>query len=87
MKLVNIGFGNMVNADRLIATVGIESAPTKRLITAARQRGMLIDTTYGRKARSVLVMDSEHVVLCALSLEVLAGRMQEESIQGVDENE
>ncbi len=78
MKLVNIGFGNLVNADRLIAVVGTESAPTKRLVAAARQQGVLIDATYGRRARAVLVTDSDHVVLSALSTETVQGRMKDE---------
>ncbi len=80
MKLVNIGFGNMVNAQRLIAVVGTDSAPIKRLVTAARQRGALIDATYGRRARAVLVTDSDHVILCAVPPETVAGRLGEEEL-------
>ncbi len=88
MKLINIGFGNLINAERLITVVGTESAPTKRLVTTARQQGMLIDATYGRKARAVLVMDSDHVVLSALSIEVIAGRLgDEELVHGEEESE
>jgi len=75
MQLVNIGFGNLVSAQRLLAIVSPDSAPIKRLIQEARDRGMLIDATYGRKTASVLIMDSDHVVLSALSAEKLAGRM------------
>ena len=63
MQFVNIGFGNLVSADRLIALVSPDSAPVKRLVQEARDRGMLIDATFGRKTASVLVMDSDHVVL------------------------
>ena len=75
MQLINIGFGNLVSAQRLLAIVSPESAPIKRLIQEARDRGMLIDATYGRKTASVLIMDSDHVVLSALSTERLAPRM------------
>ena len=67
MKLINIGFGSMVSADRLIAIVSPESAPIKRMIQDARERSVLIDATYGRKTRAVLVMDSDHVILSAMS--------------------
>ena len=75
MQLINIGFGNLVSAQRLLAVVSPDSAPIKRLIQEARDRGMLIDATYGRKTASVLIMDSDHVVLSALSTERLAPRM------------
>ena len=69
MELINIGFGNLVSAQRLISIVGPDSAPVKR------HRGMLIDATYGRKTASVLIMDSDHVILSALSTEKLAPRL------------
>ena len=75
MQLVNIGFGNLVSLRRLIAIVSPDSAPVKRLGQEARDRGMLIDATYGRKTASVLIMDSDHVVLSALSTEKLAPRL------------
>lgn len=75
MKLVNIGFGNLVSADRLIAVVGAESAPVKRMIQEARDGGNLIDATYGRRTRAVLIMDSTHVILSALQPETLAARV------------
>ena len=75
MQFVNIGFGNLVSADRLIALVSPDSAPVKRLVQEARDRGMLIDATFGRKTASVLVMDSDHVVLAALAAERLAPRL------------
>ena len=75
MELINIGFGNLVSAQRLISIVGPDSAPVKRLIQESRDRGMLIDATYGRKTASVLIMDSDHVILSALSTEKLAPRL------------
>ena len=75
MKLINIGFGSMVSADRLIAIVSPESAPIKRMIQEARDRGVLIDATYGRKTRAVLVMDSDHVILSAIPTDKMAERL------------
>ena len=75
MELINIGFGNLVSAQRLISIVGPDSAPVKRLIQESRDRGMLIDATYGRKTASVLIMDSDPVILSALSTEKLAPRL------------
>ena len=75
MKLVNIGFGNMLAASRLIAIVSPESAPIKRMIQEARDKGSLIDATYGRRTRSVVVADSSHIILSALQPETVAGRM------------
>ena len=74
MELVNIGFGGLVSAQRLIAVVSPDSAPVKRLVSEARERSMLIDATFGRKTAAVLVMDSDHVVLSGLPLEKLAPR-------------
>ena len=71
MKLLNIGFGNMVSAERLIAVVSPDSAPIKRLIQESRERGMLIDSTYGRKTASVFIVDSDQVVLSAIAAEKL----------------
>ena len=78
MKLINIGFGNMVSAARLVAIVSPESAPIKRIIQDAKERGTLIDATYGRRTRAVLVMDSEHVILSAVQPETVANRMTDE---------
>lgn len=75
MKLLNIGFGNMVSAERLIAIVSPDSAPIRRTIQEARERGVLIDATYGRKTRAVLLMDSDHIVLSAIPAETVAGRL------------
>ena len=78
MKLINIGFGNMVCANRLVAIVSPESAPIKRIITEARERGSLIDATYGRRTRAVIVMDSDHVILSAVQPETVANRLDDE---------
>ena len=75
MKLVNIGFGSLVSAQRLVAVVSPDSAPIKRMVQEARDRGILIDATYGRKTKAVLIMDNDHLVLSALSLETIAGRV------------
>ena len=75
MKLINIGFGNMVAAGRLVAIVSPESAPIKRIIQDAKERGGLIDATYGRRTRAVLITDSEHVILSAVQPETVANRL------------
>jgi len=75
MKLINIGFGNMVSAARLVAIVSPDSAPIKRIVQEERDKGSLIDATYGRRTRAVLIMDSGHVVLSALQPETVAGRL------------
>ena len=74
MKLINIGFGNLVSDIRIVSIVLPESAPVKRLSQEAREKGMLIDATYGRKTKSVIVTDSEHVILSALPPEIIASR-------------
>ena len=74
MELVNIGFGGMIAAGRLIAVVAPDSAPVKRLVSEARERSMLIDATFGRKTAALLIMDSDHVVLSGLPMEKLAPR-------------
>ena len=71
MKLINIGFGNLVSEDHLIAIVSPDSAPIKRMVQESRERGTLIDASYGRRTRSVLVMDNDHLILSALEPEVL----------------
>ena len=75
MKLLNIGFVNMVSTDRLIAIVSPDSAPIKRMIQEGRDRGVLIDATYGRKTRSVVIMDSDHIVLSAIQPDTVAARL------------
>ncbi len=79
MKLLNIGFGNMVSLERLIAIVSPDSAPIKRIIQEARDRGMLIDASYGRRTRSVIIMDTDHVILSAILPETVAGRLEEKT--------
>jgi len=78
MKLIGIGFGNVVSAQRVIAIVSPESAPIKRIVQEARDRGMLIDASYGRRTRAVIIMDSDHVVLSAIQPETVANRLDEE---------
>ena len=78
MKLINIGFGNVVSANRLIAIVSPESAPVKRIISEAREKGLLIDATYGRRTRAVIIMDSDHVILSAIQPETVAGRLEDD---------
>lgn len=88
MKLINIGFGSMISADRLIAVVGPDSAPVKRMIQEAREKGKLIDASFGRRTQSVLVMDSDHIVLSSRPPETVAGRMGgKESAEQEEEEE
>ncbi len=75
MRLLNIGFGNMVSTQRLLAIVSPESAPIRRLIQEARDRGNLIDATYGRRTRAVIVMDNDYIVLSAIQPETVANRL------------
>ncbi len=77
MKLINIGFGNMVSASRLVAIVSPESAPIKRIVQDAKERGSLIDATYGRRTRAVIIMDSDHVILSAVQPETVANRLND----------
>ncbi|MBE6768694.1 MAG: DUF370 domain-containing protein [Ruminococcaceae bacterium] len=79
MKLINIGFGNMVSAERLVAIVSPDSAPIKRIVQDAKDRGSLIDATHGRRTRAVLLTDSEHVILSAVQPETVANRFAEEA--------
>ena len=79
MKLINIGFGNMVSANRVLAIVSPESAPIKRIISDVRERGQLVDATYGRRTRAVIIMDSGHVILSAIQPETIAGRMADKN--------
>ncbi len=87
MKLINIGFGNMVSASRLIAIVSPESAPIKRIIQDARDKGVLIDETYGRRTRAVIVMDSDHVILSAVQPETVANRLSYQDDDEEDEED
>ena len=87
IKLINIGFGNIVSANRLIAIVSPESAPIKRIIQDARDRGMLIDATYGRRTRAVIITDSDHIIPSAVQPETVAHRLnvKDSSISNLDE--
>ena len=79
MQLINIGFGNIVSANRIIAIVSPESAPIKRIVQEAKDDGKAIDETYGRRTRAVIIMDSGHVVLSAVQPETVAGRVDKEN--------
>ncbi len=86
MKLVNIGFGNMVAAGRMIAIVSPESAPIKRMISEAKEKGNLIDATHGRRTRAVIITDSDHIILTYLQSETVANRITDEMV-GEEETE
>ncbi|MEG1994735.1 MAG: DUF370 domain-containing protein [Oscillospiraceae bacterium] len=86
MKLLNIGFGNMVSRERIVAIISPESAPIKRIIADAREKSTLIDATYGRKTKSVIVTDCDKIILSALTLEKLSGQStKEENGEFLDE--
>ena len=86
MKLINIGFGSMIAAARGLAIVDPDSAPIKRVVQEARDRGMLIDASYGRKTKAVILMDTDHVILSALTPEIISARWQDKEIK-VEEEE
>ena len=77
MKLINIGFGSMLSANRILAIVDPDSAPIKRVVQEAKERGMLIDASYGRKTQSVILMDTDHVILSALTPDMLSTRWEQ----------
>ncbi len=90
MKLVNIGFGNMISANRMVAIVSPESAPIKRMISEAKEKGNLIDATHGRRTRAVIITDSDHIILTYLQSETVANRiidenMVDDEVNGEDE--
>ena len=89
MKLINIGFGNIVSGDRIVAIVSPESAPIKRIVQEARDKGLLIDASCGRRTRSVIITDSDHVILSAIQTETIAGRatVKDESIDVKEDGE
>ncbi len=87
MKLVNIGFGNMVSAERMVAIVSPESAPIKRIIADAKEKGCLIDATHGRRTRAVIITDSDHIILTYLQAETLSNRIAEEEEYEEDEED
>lgn len=78
MQLINIGFGNIVSANRIIAIVSPESAPIKRIVQEAKENGNAVDATYGRRTRAVIIMDSGHIILSAVQPETVAGRLDKE---------
>lgn len=78
MKLINIGFGNMVSAGRIVTIVSPESAPIKRMVSEAKEKGNLIDATHGRRTRAVIITDSDHIILTYLQTETVANRISEE---------
>ena len=87
MRLINIGFGNMVSASRLVAIVSPESAPIKRIIQEARDKSNLIDATYGRRTRAVIITDSDHVILSALQPETIGNRFTAKEEEGDNADE
>ena len=87
MKFINIGFGNMVAADRIVTLVSPDSAPIKRLIQDAKDEGRVIDVTCGRKTRAVIITDSEHVILSAFQTETIADRLESDGEISMDEDE
>lgn len=87
MKLINIGFGNMVSSDRILSVVSPDSAPIKRLVQEAKERAMLIDASFGRKTRAVVVMDTDHVVLSAITPEAIARRLSEKTGEAYHDEE
>jgi len=84
IKLINIGFGNIVAANRVVSIVSPESAPIKRIVNEARDRGMLIDATYGRRTRAVIITDSDHIILSAVQPETVANRLAPTQIKEIN---
>ena len=87
MQLVNIGFGNIVSANRIIAIISPESAPIKRMVQEAKEEGKAVDATYGRRTRAVIIMDSGHVILSAVQPETVAGRLDKEETNQAGEED
>ena len=87
MKFINIGFGNMVAVDRMVALVSPDSAPIKRLIQDAKDEGRTIDVTCGRRTRAVIITDSEHVILSAIQAETIANRLDDDTLEDADDEE
>ena len=87
MKLINIGFGSMIAAGRMLAIVAPDSAPIKRVVQEARDRGMLIDASYGRKTKAVILMDTDHVILSALTPETISTRWMDKDVKAEEEEE
>lgn len=84
LKLINIGFGNMIAENRVVVIVSPESAPIKRIIQDAKERGTLIDATHGRRTRAVIITDSDHVILTYLQSETVANRIEDDSADDID---
>ena len=87
MKLINVGFGSMVAANRVLAIVAPDSAPIKRVIQEARERSMLIDASYGRKTKAVILMDTDHVILSAIPTETIYARWMDKPEEEIQEEE
>ena len=87
MKLVNVGFGNMVSSERIITVVSPDSAPIKRMVQEAKERGMLIDASYGRKTRAVIIMDSDHIILSAILPISISNRVNGKEMPEIQEDE
>ena len=87
MKLINIGFGNMVSAERLVAIVSPDSAPIKRIIQEAKEKGTLIDATHGRRTRAVIITDSDLIILTYLQSETVAARLEETETDDMEDDE
>lgn len=85
MQLINIGFGNIVSANRIIAIVSPESAPIKRMVQEAKDAKIAVDATYGRRTRAVVIMDSGHIILSAVQPETVAGRLEKDDKEEVEE--
>lgn len=85
IKLINIGFGNIVSANRIVAIVSPESAPIKRIIQNAREKGVLVDATYGRRTRAVIITDSDHIILSAVQPETVAHRLSSKGEEASEE--
>ena len=81
MKLVNVGFGNLISAGKIVSIVSPDSAPIKRVVQEARERGMLLDASFGRRTKSVLLMDTDHVILSSVTPETIAARMEEKNAE------
>lgn len=84
MQLINIGFGNIVSANRIIAIVSPDSAPIKRMVQEAKDNGSAVDATYGRRTRAVVIMDSGHIILSAVQPETVAGRLDKDEKEELD---
>ncbi len=86
MKLVNIGFGNVIHAERIVAIVSPDSAPIKRMVQEGKDRGTVIDASFGRKTRAVIIMDSDHIVLSYLTVETVSSRVGDEKNESAEDS-